>query len=250
MRARVIWNVIKDDWYSHRWMFFGCLFIPLLLEVLAMWQGELIYGWFQDILGVKRMTVSMTFGVLCVYVPYMLLYFSAVTRLASEADAGFYKLARTLPIMAEEVVTARFISSFILSVGGMVWFALLLGIYGQRFGQPMELWTALYLTTFLFPVGLAIHHGLFFRSGTKGSTGAVFLFILLIIGARTNVAEQGIQTFDSIMHDFPVATVGIGALLLIVIWLLCWRWAMTTYRKYLEGTSKSAKKRRTRGAVE
>ncbi|WP_269409843.1 ABC-2 transporter permease [Lentibacillus daqui] len=254
MRAGTIWDLIKDDWYGHRWMILSCLFIPLLLEMLMMWQGAFIYGWFQDILDVDKMTVTVVFGLLCVFIPYTLLWIYAVSRLSSEADAGFYRFARMLPVKAEEVVTARVISSFVLSVGGLLWFALLLGVFTPGLGQPIEpgLWTVLYLNAFFFPVSLAVYHGLFFRSGTKGTTGSVvFLFFLLIMwGRRGGLAKRGVQTFDSMLHDYPMITVGIGAVILIVIWLLCWCWAMTAYRKYLEGTLRSAKKRRTRRATE
>lgn len=252
MRPGTIWNVIRDDWYEHRRMIGGCLFIPLLLEVLVMWQGTLIDAWFQEILGVDKMIVTILVSVLLVSFPYILLHIFALTRLSSEADAGFYGFIRKLPVTAGELVTARFISSFVLSVGGVFWFALLLGLYGQGYGQPFafELWTAIYLNAFIFSGSLAIYHGLFFRSGAKGTASAYILLFLLIIGMRSNFAERRVQTFNSALHDYPVITIGIGAVLLIVIWLLCWRWAMTTYPMYLEGTLKSAKKRRKRRATE
>ncbi|MEN1968652.1 ABC-2 transporter permease [Lentibacillus sp. N15] len=248
MRASIIWSLVKDDWYRHRWMISSCLFIPLILEVLLIWQNTLITGWFQDG-GMEGQTVAYTASVLLTAIPYMLIWITSVTRLTSEAYTGFYVFARTLPITAEEVVTAKFISSFVLNFGGALWFALLWGIYEQGIIQSTDdkVWTALYLVTFSFPLFLAFHHGLFFRSGTKGATPVVYLLLVAVMFmGRGNVVEQWVQSFLAVLFAHPVTTIGIGTILLLVVWLLCWRWAMKTYRQYLEGTLKSHKKRKAR----
>lgn len=251
MRAGVVFNLIKDDWYGRRWMILCCMLIPLLLEVLTIWQKGIFDTWFQSI-GVGGVVASSIVSVVLVFIPYALIWITVITRLSGEASSGFYLFVRGMPITPEEIITAKFVSSLVISAGAALWFAMLWWGYVQSLSQPADfkIWAAICLIIFFFPLGLALEQALFFRKGAE-STGIVYiLFVLVLFFGKSDFVKQGVEWFITVLSDFPFITIGVGTIISVLVWLHCWRWAMTSYRRYLNGTGKTSENRDIRRTAE
>lgn len=229
----MITDFIKEEWYEQRRMLFWYFLISLALVLTVTFFSRLdvVMNWIEQS-NLSFTDVSrISFAVL--FMPYAISWMIVCNKTDKENRKGFYKFLHMLPITIKEIVTAKYISVFLMNGLMAIWLCGLWWIYDVIFPYAASLmvWTGLCMIVFFYAFSvLAIQLGFFFRWGSN-SLFTFFLFLLIVAGQFEFTGQITDQTIKW-MDRFPLLLWGIAILLMIVIWLLCWRWSMKVYRKY------------------
>src|SRR5699024_10605938 len=230
----VIINFIKEEWYSQRRLLFWYFLISVILELslIIISRNAWVLDQIKQHPGLDFGEFSMS--VLAVlFMPYAISWMMLCNKTEKENRTGFYSFLHTLPITVKEIVPAKYISAFLMNGLMAGWLCVLWWIYELNFPavDSLTTWTALCMVVFFLAFSaLAVQLGCFFRWGS-GSLFYFFLLLLIVVGQfefTNKITDQTIMWMD----QAPVLVWGVTALITIAIWLLCWCWSVTAYRKY------------------
>lgn len=236
MRAQIVFHMIKDEFHHYRWLIYSFFLIPLLLGILTGWKHDMLIDWAQSF-GITTSTLFDIMSALLVFIPYTVIWITLTIRLSRDERNGYYLFSQTLPTTPTETVTAKFIVSFVLNVGSIIWFvALWLGyVHYIDDTTGTTLLGAIYLLTFFFSIWLAWHHAMFFRSGAQETWSIYFFLIIIVFLTNRSFAKRWLESVSHKLEDDPLLLIGIASVLLLTVWIACWRWAMASYARYLHG---------------
>lgn len=238
MRFQFIYHLIKHDMYNYRRIILSCFLIPLVLVVIIMWKHDLFMTMIHR-MGHLTWMVEMIFVVIFI-LAFLTMLITLTVRLRAEERFGFYKYMRTLPVTPEEIVTAKFLMSFFVMTGTLVW--LLLLWWGVTYSIPsldrVTTWSYIYKYGLFFPIWLAFHHGQFFRLGAQESWSVHFILVAIFYMTQQPFAQKWLEKFQHVLFDQPWIMIGGGSVCLIAVWILCWRWAIRSYRSFYKSGRK------------
>ncbi|TMN23366.1 ABC-2 transporter permease [Lentibacillus cibarius] len=231
MRAGAIFRFVKEEWYSQRRMLLWYMVWTLLLDIALLICSQL--EWVlqqvrQSALSFGQFSLSV-FAIL--FIPYAISWVILVYKVDKEKRTGFYTFVHTLPITIKEVVTAKYISVFLMNGLMFGWLSMLWRLYevSVRDAASLQAWTGLCMVGFLIAFGMsAIQLGIFFHWGGT----SLALLLVLIVGNQLDVADQLADQTMAWMAGTPLLTWGVTLLIVGCIWSLCWRWSLKAYRKY------------------
>lgn len=242
MRAGVIFDFVKEDWYSYRRLLFWYVLITLVLVVqaiglskaglLANWIGYFSEG---DVyVGVAVMSF------VAILLPFTFSWIVMVTRVSWEEQAGFFSFLKILPVSAKEIVTSQYIFWFSFQVFINGWLCMLWWLFTVNYSHeiPYEIWAALFMPFCVFPIWFALHLVVFFRWGGSNASLVFAIGILFIFLGRINGFEEWVQRFILFMEAYPVRTWGPAILIAIFVWVIGWRLSMKGYEKRLHNERK------------
>lgn len=233
MRSGVILNFIKKEWYDGRRMLFWYFLTSLILNALLIicTHQEGVLNWVKQA-GISFEDFSM-FSFAVFFMPYAVSWMMLFSKTGKESRAGFYSFLHKLPLTVKEIVSAKYISSFLMNGLMAGWLCGLWWIYEMNFPQAASLtaWAALCMVVFLFAFCvLALELGMFFRWGDS-NLSFVFLLLLIIVLQFGFVGQLADQTIR-LMGQNPLMLWGAAILSTVCIWIICWRWSVKAYRKY------------------
>lgn len=238
MRIQSIYHLLKHDIYDVRWILLSCLLIPFILFLTILWKENLFVALLNRPDALSRGVEIIILGIFLL--SFLTVWVMVVARLGTEERHGFYMYLRTAPMTAEEIVTAKFLMSFIVINGSLLWLNLLLLGIAQvlpPLDQP-HLWLYIYVYGLLLTVWLTVQHALFFRRGARESATIYFILGFIFIIWLRSFERGWIEKFGNIfVQNIPFLT-GLGIILLLVTWFICWRWALRSYRRYYDAGSK------------
>ncbi|MFC4620102.1 hypothetical protein ACFO4N_15420 [Camelliibacillus cellulosilyticus] len=234
MRGFVIFKLIKEDWKDHARLLSIFLISTLILDAGLIWAhkhpSQFLFG-LEDSDGGQLGFVFAVF-----MIPYAVSWVIFVSKLKQDLQSGYYALLKTFPVAVEELLTAKFVSTFTINAFMNAWLYLLWTGYQYGVSKVLapEIWAALYFVTFIFPIWLALHRGLFFHRHSWGTTIAYFFWIPVFLIGRSAFGQNGLEKVTQLIigHPFVMTTSGIAVLLLA--WVLVWRWALQSYRTKAE----------------
>lgn len=234
MRPSVLVNFIKEDWYSQRRMLFWYFLTSLMLGLLLIFvsRNAWVLNQIKQHVGLDLGEFSLT-ALAILFMPYAISWMLLTNQTEKEYRSGFYPFVHTLPLTVKEIVTAKYISNFLMDGLMAIWLCGLWWIYELNFpdADTLTAWTALCMVVFFLAFSvLAILLGCFFRWGS-GNLVYFVLFLLIIAGQFEFADEIAYQTIRW-MDQFPFILWGIAVLLTICVWIICWHWSMKAYRKY------------------
>ncbi len=123
----------------------------------------------------------ISFAVL--FMPYAISWMMLFSRPGKENRTGFYSFLHTLPITLKEIVTAKYISTFLLNVLMAGWLCGLWWLYEVNFpdAASTRIWAGLCVVVFFFALSiLALQLGFFFQWGDSNFVFMI-LFLFLIV---------------------------------------------------------------------
>lgn len=229
MRGTRIYHVMKHELLDYRRILVGCLLIPLTLLIIIRWKHHLFMSIVYDH-GHWSSGVEVLISLLFL-IPFFTVWIMLSVRIRFEERGGFYTYMRIMPITAEELVTAKFLTSFIILNGTIIWF-LLLWCGVTHFIPPLDqlkVWATIYVYALFFSVWIALHHGLFFKRGANESWTLFFFVAIFIFLIQRPFVQAWIEY---VLQVHPWLSISIGCVLLVVSWLVCWQWAMRSYRLF------------------
>lgn len=224
-----IYHLMKHDIYDYRKVLLCCLLIPFALFVIIIWKDQFIITY------VAQKYASWIVEVLFTSVfvgPFLVVWILLTVRIRSEAQSGFYTYMKVLPLTPKALVTAKFLTSFIVLIFTFVWLVLLW--WGTTHYIPLldqgKLWAYIYTYGFIGVTWLALHHAFFFKSEAKESWGILFLLLIIFFTSQRTFAQNWFESFQHMLQQHPWLFISIGSVLVITIWIFCWIWAIRTYR--------------------
>lgn len=241
MHFQTILQLVKKDFQKQKWLLICALLIPLLLEMLLIWQSDRIASWFPYASDDDKNGFTSIIAVVLLVLPYLIIFLSQMGRTSREQANGFYPFLRLMPVRPEELVTAKFVSAFCITVGAGIWYGLLwfIHVHGSNLMAESNVWGTLFAMGLFYSIFIAVNLGVFFRSGAKEGSVMIFVFLIVIFASQQDFGKAALSWMNDELITHPTITLTIGVVILLAVWLICWRWAKHAYSEYLlrEGMS-------------
>lgn len=237
MRMDVIFNLVKEEWYDQRRVISGWLLGSLFLFlVLIVWHQQSAMTGLQKMLNRDADGTVSVVAFIMMAVPYFVFWLFLTSRPNREYVAGIYPFFHALPLTLKEIVTSRFVSRFMSQ--GVVIAGLSVGLWLFHKLKSIPIDVEVGAGMFIFPCFTlsftAVQLGLFYRWGLRGEGISHILWapIVLII-VFTELDDRLINQLTHWYTASPVLTVGLCALVVVLIWAVSWYWSMRNYDKYM-----------------